>query len=238
MNSLKQIIKDFCIGKKYFCINSLEYSLENYLIHNNISFKNGTIKKYLSEFRKENIIFDAGRGWYSTIAEESQLDDEPVKEIIKIIKTQYPFLPFYCWSTAQLKTYFHHTQTKFLTFVHTENDYLPTLFEFLREKYNNVYLNPDKKEINKNFIIKDNTIILRRSIQQQSTNEYLLNIERILVDLYVEGAKFYLLDKTEYKRVFYNLVEYERISIATLLSYARSRGNKIEKVIKQLIINI
>ena len=83
----------------YFSINALR----QYLAEQKLSYKPDTVKTYLSRQKKEGKIFDAGRGWYSSISELYQLDTAPVEKLVAELKEAYPLLDFACWSTAQLK---------------------------------------------------------------------------------------------------------------------------------------
>jgi biotin operon repressor len=62
----------------YFSIHALRESLAS----QKLSYTPETVKVYLSQLKKEGLVFDAGRGWYSSIAEPFQLDTAPVEKLI------------------------------------------------------------------------------------------------------------------------------------------------------------
>ena len=132
------------------------------------------------------------------------------------------------WSTEQVKSYFHHLQTKFVSFVFSETDYLTTLFDALREKYSNVYFNPRQEETKKNFVIRESTIVLRPSVTEEPLQDNFATIEKILVDLFLEKERLNLIDVSEYNHVFGQAIYSSRINIAVLLHYAKMRGVKNE----------
>ena len=80
-----------------------------------ISITAALLKKYIFDFTKNGLVFDAGKGWYSSIKEPLELNTNPVKSIIQTIKKEFPLLDFSCWSTEQLNPFTHHLMAKFIT---------------------------------------------------------------------------------------------------------------------------
>jgi len=206
--------------------------IRHYLDSKNLQYSDVSIKQYLHNLTKEKIIFDAGRGWYSTIGEPFQLDTDPLKNIIEFIRNKFPLLQFSCWSTEQIKYFFHHQQTKFVTFIYTERDFLSTIFDCLRVKHN-VYLNPTIEESRKTFTIEEETIVLRPAITQEPTYDFYAKIEKLLVDFLIENKKLLLTSESEYQVVFQNIVTRYSINISKLLRYAKRRkvANEIRKLL-------
>jgi hypothetical protein len=146
---------------------------------------------------------------------------------MKLLLEKFPLLKFSCWSTEQLKGFFHHLPNQFVTFIYVENDFLSTLKDFLMENNYNVYLNPSKIEAEKFIELKTKTIILKPSIVSRVSNENnSAKIEKILVDLFMEIKKISLIDKEEYKKIISNIIFDYRINIAKMLDYAHNRKMK------------
>lgn len=207
--------------------------MKSHLKSQRIDYSDESIKKYLYNLKNAGEIFDAGRGWYSNIPQAFQLDKEPVVKLVRLIGEKYPLLSFSCWSTRQLQSYFHHLQAKFVTFVYSDKDYISTIFEFLRENDLNAYLNPFHYEIKKSFIVDENTVILRPSITKEPSQGHFAEIEKILIDFYVENDKLQITSEWEYNNLFKQVVAGQRISIASLLGYAIRR--KLTNEIKNLL---
>jgi len=155
-----------------------------------------------------------------------RLEKEPVQGIIDRIKEHFQILPFSCWSTQQIRSYFHHLPGKFVSFIYTDADSLGPLFDFLRDVYPNTYLNPGQDEVRKNFMIQENTIVLRREITEEPRDGHFARIEKILVDLYFEKERINLIDGWEYDRIFENVVKQFHIDAAKLVRYAKRREIK------------
>jgi len=222
VETLKEVILHYAEGKKYFSMEMLKKVLaaEKY------DFAKQTLKQNLNHLTKEKTIFDAGRGWYSTLPETLKLDKSTLEPTVQNILEQFPLLPFNCWGTQQLNAFFHHMLGKFVIFIYSEKDYLPTLFDYLRSNGENVYLNPLKNEVDKNFNIDYQTLVLRPSITEESFVGHYATIEKILVDFYIESLKLHLTQLSEVRIVFNNITNQYRINMAAMLRYSQRRKVK------------
>jgi len=231
--TIKESIIEYAKDKYYFHINDLK----RYFSEKGIKFEEDTLKKYLYLLKKNKVMYPAGRGWYSNIQKEFELNIKPTEKIIKLLIEKFPLLEFSCWSTEQLKGFFHHLPTQFITFIYADKDFLSILRDFLSENNYNIYLNPSKIEAEKFIELKTKPIILRPSVSSRiSKDKNLTKIEKILVDLFMEMKKFSLIDKDEYIKIVSNIILNYRINMAEMLDYAHNRKTKDE--IKNLFIEI
>jgi len=111
---------------------------------------------------------------------------------------------------------------QYVTFLYTDRDSMPSVYEFLVEKGYDVHLNPSKVE-GKNFIIRSNTIVIRPSISTQPAVGHFVKIEGLLVELFLESIDLNLIDYEEYLKTFDNVIQQFRISMALFLDYAQER---------------
>jgi hypothetical protein len=222
-NSIKNRIYTYASNKSYFSLRDLH----KYFKKINFKYSDESLKKSLYRMRKDEIIYSAGRGWYSTLEQKFELDKNPIRKIAELISRDFPLLEFSCWGTEQLKSLFHHLPTQFVTFISSEKDYLESLREILENHNYNVFINPLKSEAEKFFHIKDQTAILRPSITKGEPKDgHFAKIEKIVVDLYMEIKKVNLMDREEFKRITSNIFNNFRINIADMLEYAERRGIK------------
>lgn len=221
--TIKESIIDYARDKYYFHINDLK----KYFTEKGIKFRENSLKQQIYLFKKEKFIYPAGRGWYSNIQKEFNLNIKPTEKITKLLIEKFPLLEFSCWSTEQLKGFFHHLPSQFVTFIYTDKDFLSTLRDLLSENNYNVYLNPYKADAEKFVELKTKTIILRPSVSSRVSKEKnLATIEKILVDLFMEMKKISLIDRDEYIKIFSNIIFNYRINIAEILDYAHNRKIK------------
>lgn len=229
--TLKECIIAYSRQFKYF---SLE-DLKRYLISKKIKFSAENLKSYLYILKKQGLIYKAGRGWYSVITKELNLNIKPVEKIVNIIKEKFPEIKFSSWSTEQLKEFYHHIPFYFIAFVYTEKEFMVYLKELLEDKGFNVYENPLKREAEKFLTHKKNTVILRPLIKSRGkVGEYYSKIVKIIVDLYMERQKLNLMDEKEYERILKEILANYRIDIAEMLDYANRRG--VNKFIMKILV--
>lgn len=220
-------LKRFVLQNNYLSIKEVYSFLEGA----GYSYSKETIKKYIQQLKKSESLFSAGRGYYSTLPKEFPLNSNYTASLVKFIKTNYPLFRFSLWSTKMLAGLFHHTQNQFFTFIYAESDTLIILRDFLIDNNKDAILNPSKNE--KNFRLKNKSIILRPSITRSKSQNSVASIEKIVIDLLLESERLNLIDFSEYKKVFENLISSYRINISYLLDYAERR--KVDDKIKQLL---
>jgi hypothetical protein len=86
-----------------------------------------------------------------------------------------------------------------------------------------VFANPGKSETEKQFMIRDRTIVIRPLVTEGPVSGHYATIEKLLVDLFVEKNRLMLMDGIEYQRFVRNLIGSTRINMARMLRYARRR---------------
>ena len=216
----KLSVKQYVQKRRYFSLDAITQDL---------GFERLLIRDYLFDLKQEKILYSAGRGWYSTFSRPIELDVEPVQMMVKLIKKQYPLLKFSCWSTRQINRFTHHMLGKYVTLVYMEWDALPVVYDFLKDAGHDVWLNPRGKDIER-FSVRENTVVLRPAISREPINGHYATIEKIMVDLFIEGESLYLM--SEYDIVRKNILEDGRINVAALLAYAKRRKVPVDKVFK------
>ena len=222
-------IREYIKDKKYISFDALKKYLERYG-----KIKDNTLYNALYRLKKESVIFDSGRGYYSTIEDTIVLDVEYIDKIQKAIRESFPFLNFYIWSTEQIKFAFHHQLSKHITFIYSDKENLSSLKNSLETQGYFVFENPTTKLERDKYVnlIKD-AIILRPKITRVETKNHIPAIENILVDLYLEAERLDLIEKEEYNKVFQYFLQNFRIRLGYIIDYAKRR--KIDRKINELI---
>jgi len=232
-NSIKNRIYTYAKKRNYFSMKDLR----KFLDQNNITYTNNNLKQSIYRLKLDDLIYESGRGWYSTIKQEFILIRSPIKKTIEMINKNFPLLEFSCWSTEQLKAFFHHLPSQFVTFIYSDKDFLESIRDFLENNNYNVFLNPQKKEAEKFVHFKDRTAILRPSIaHREPKDNHFARIEKIIVDLYMEVKKIGLIDKEEFNRIVANVINNYRVNLSEMLDYAHNR--KIRSEIENIVYGI
>jgi hypothetical protein len=230
--TVTSIIQEVISGKKYFSVEVVKKSAGK--IQRGI--KPLTINQYLYNMKKAGDLYDAGKGWYSSIPEAFHSSIKSLDKLDSMIHKQYPLLSFSLWSTEQLQPFAHHLMSQFTHFVFVEVDAISSISDYLREQGYQTYANPQKLEVEKYFHASPKTVVIRPSITREPVEGHFAKVEKILIDLFIERDRLFLMDEAEYERVFRNLVLSNRINMARLLGYAERR--KIEDSLRKNILNM
>ncbi len=117
---------------------------------------------------------------------------------------------------------------------------MESIFLALKDKYNNVFLNPNADILEKYVFNSNNPIIVKPLISeapmQKVRNINTTTIEKILVDLFSDENLFQFYQGREKKTIFKEAYAKFTINNSKLLRYASRRGKKeeIEKMISQI----
>ena len=126
-----------------------------------LAVNRSTLSVYLNQAVKQGLIHDAGRGWYSRLAEPVKLDLHACAKLVREVEKAFPLLDFTVWSTAQLNPWMHHLLAKPVHFLHVPREALETVGEALRDKGWEVALNPGKREAAKFIRPGEKMVVLR-----------------------------------------------------------------------------
>lgn len=212
----------------YFSINALRESLPEY--------KPDTVKSYLSRQKKAGKIFDAGRGWYSSIAEPYRLDTAPVEKLVGELKTAFPLLEFACWSTAQLNEMLRHQLAKHVQFAYVERDAIGSVADWLRDNGYRPKANPGKKE-RKSFVMEENTVVVLPLVSKSPHENGFASFGKIFVDVLADAADLSIINIPELISGAKNAISSQRIDISTLKAYAMRREVNILELEKVTTIH-
>lgn len=158
---LKQVLREDCLPAlarqaAYFSVADVR----DWLRQRNLTCPPALLREYLSAFMRGGVIHDAGRGWYSRIAEPCALNEKPVARLSKEVAKVFPLLDFTCWSTEQLRSYGHLLLARFAAFIHTERDAMSSVAERLRDNGYDIHLNP-RGAAARQFAIRERTVVIR-----------------------------------------------------------------------------
>jgi tetratricopeptide (TPR) repeat protein len=202
----------------FFSLNALRVSLKR-----RMTVRPAMLARALHEMIRNGQIFEAGRGWYSTLRTAFTLDRQPVLELVQTLEKRFSPLDFACWSTAQVARYGHLPLARFVSFVYVDRDAMESVASALRDVGYTAFLNPTQQEAAKSFQIDERTVVVRPTITRSPVDGNFAAIEKILVDLYVESRALHLMELEEYRQLTSNLLRHERIAIGTLIKYAVDR---------------
>jgi hypothetical protein len=211
----------------YFSINALRESLAEY--------KPDTVKVYLSQLKIKGAVFDAGRGWYSSLGESYRLDTSPVKKLVGELKEAFPLLDFACWSTAQLNETLRHQLAKHVHFAYVERDAIDSVADWLRNNGYRPCVNPGKKE-RQSFVIEEKSVVVLPLTSETPHQNGFAKIEKVLVDVLADTSDFSIISIPEVTEGAKNLLRSFRVDMAALTRYSDRRKTDISDLLIDTVI--
>jgi hypothetical protein len=231
-NSVVELIALLLEQAPYFSIDVLR----QYLVAQGFDYKPDTVKTYLSRQKKAGKIFDAGRGWYSSIAKPYKLDTAPVEKLVGELKTAFPLLEFACWSTAQLNDMLRHQLAKPVLVAYVERDAINSVADWLRENGYRPTVNPGKKE-RKSFVAEENTVVVLPLVSKSPCENGFAPIGKIVVDVLADTPDFSIINIPEFIEGARSVISSERVDISEFMSYATRRETSVSEVEKGIAIH-
>lgn len=186
--------------------------------------------------RKMGVLQQIGRGVYR-IGEQVifiPTITPTTKRIFTAIHKQFPYVNKSIWHTSTLNEFMLHQPFKFNLIIEVEKDAVESVFHYVKEKFNNVYLNPNA-EIYQNYISGKTDSVIVKSMITESPVQKIYNvttptIEKILVDIYSDKIIYSAFQGNEMNNIFKRAVNKYTVNSSTLLRYALRRGKREEIV--------
>ncbi len=221
--NLKQVLRDECLPalggqSKYYNMGVVKVWLQR----RKLRCPAATLNSYLHEFTRDGLVFDAGRGWYSSLATAFTLNQEPVSSLVQELNKTFPLVEFSCWSTEQIKGAMHDLLSRFVTFVNVEADAMESVWEHLRDTGWDAWLNPRGAEAAR-FAVRERTLVVRRESRKSPSKQPFASIEKLLVELCFEARDLQLMALSEFHTMLANLAGTNRIHMGALIGYATDR---------------
>jgi hypothetical protein len=188
-----------------------------------LSLTDGSLKVYLSEATAKGLIHDAGRGWYSRLAEPLTLDPRPVQKLIRATQKALPLLDFCAWSTVQLNPWLQHLLAQPVAFLYVPRDTLDSVGDTLRAHGWTVFVNPGKQAA-REVVPGEKTVVLRpRHSKQPPDTDHHAAPEQVLVELLIETEALALMDASEARATFLAATESGAVKMAEIKRFAESK---------------
>jgi hypothetical protein len=119
---------------------------------------------------------------------------------------------------------------RFTAILHTETDAISSVAEFLQNQNNTAYPNPKQTEVEKYVSGSNRRIIVRPLVTREPVEGHYATIEKVLIDLFLEKDRLFLMDGAEYKRIFENIIFSNRIIMGRMFGYAERRKISVSLV--------
>lgn len=223
--------------KNYFKYNSpfTANDLYNFYREFGEDLNPNTLRWRIYTLKEKGIISSIKRGVY-ILEEKSTFPytiSKDMKRIFNFVNRRVNYTNMCIWNTLYLHDFMNHQPLNNITIFEVDRDMLNVVFQMLKEKYNNVYLNPDANQI-EDYILNDNTIVIRPLLKDspiiKKENLKIPKIEKILVDLFFDNNLLISYKGNEMINIFDNIFQMYSVNLTTLYNYSKKRGiyNKIK----------
>lgn len=175
-------------------------------------------------------IIRVAKGLYSRALNKAvfkAIPNEKEITIFKQLKDNFPYAPFCLYNGAVLSSIQHHLSANNVTYVETDRSAIESVFNFLRNEDDNVWLSPDSDFIYRYIDLSKEGIVIKPLITESPLQ--IINgiptptLEKLLVDIR-KDADFSYFYGTEVDRMLENARNIYAINDTRLNRYARRRG--------------
>lgn len=181
---------------------------------------------------KKGIIKRRGRGLFA-LGESTEFApeiDSSAKKMYTQVKKQFPYVKICFWNTKIFNQWMLHQPSHYSMLVEVDKDALESVFQFLQEYYDNVFLQPDKAILERYTVAKPNVIIVLPLISeapiQKVHNVTTTTLEKLIVDVFCDPDIFAAQQGRDLSFIYDNIFSKYTINKNKLLRYADRRKKK------------
>lgn len=155
-----------------------------------------------------------------------------IKTLYNKLYKQFPFLQICIWNTSILNEFMVHQPDRFYTLVEAEKDTIESVFNFLKDIYKNVFLDPDSDILNR-YASSEKVAIIVKPLVSESPIQFVqgvqtVTIEKMLVDIFSDKTIFTAHQGSELQIIFREAFDRYTIHENRMLRYADRRRKKEE----------
>lgn len=241
-----------------FCINKESYRMNNRLIDlipdyfksqstlskvelaNAISedfpdWSDATINVRISELKKEDIIQNPSRGYYTIKRKASYIPEISAKlrKLNNTLNKSLPYAEFCVWNTKWLNEFMRHQPFHFYQIIEVEKEAMESAFHALSETYSEIYLNPDAKDFERYISKSENPLIVKQLVSESPTYKSekvnIPKIEKLLVDMLIDTDLFGA-QQNEIEFIYKNTLDKYNLNLGMMKRYAKRRNRENELI--------
>lgn len=239
--------RNYFLGRKY----ATNREIKDFYSKFRKNLSDADMRRIVYGLEKEKILYSSGSGVYCLFNKETNSDSrtkiqfnpvpsENLRKIKMEIWQKFPFVECIFWETRSLHEFMVQQPNTNLILLECEKGTEEAVFDhFNLVNIVPVFLDPDRAMMERYVISHSENLVISRMITRspkigKSKNGAYAKIEKILVDLLIDGDRFYMFQGSElvniYEEVFNNFL----INEDTLLNYARRRH--AEERLKEFIL--
>ena len=232
-NILKDRLKEAELRRNFSGVSIFSrQSLKQFYHQFEPTLKETTFRWMLYELKSRRLIEAVDRGVFtlhagSELPEYAPAISKPLETLYKKLMAQFPFADICIWETSLLNEFLQHQVARVLTVVEAEAAVTESLFHFLKEKHQQVFLAPSRQEFEYYVYSSPGSIVIKKLVSQSPLLTHngirVPKLEKLLVDLFAEPDFFYPYQGNERTTLFCNAFTRYKLSPKTIFRYAQRR---------------
>lgn len=161
------------------------------------------------------------------------------------LRKHFAYLSYCLWDNEMLNAYHQHLPSARITFIDVEKDAMQPVYEFLKDKFKNLYLKFSKHAIHQPVLPQNDSLVIRQLITETPIQIIedvpTATIEKIIVDAFVD-TEFEYVQGYEFEIVARNIFDHLTVNQGKLFRYASRKGktNEMRQFLEKnkLLLNI
>ena len=196
--------------------------------------KKSTINWRVYRLAKMDVLRRLGRGVFTVGKNRTYTPSlrESTKRLFEDVRSAFPYLHVSVWNTSLLNEFMLHQPSRFLTILEVDRDAMESVFEYLKEGYDQVFIKPNKEIVQRYILNLQEAIIIKPLISESPLDNVdgitVPQLEKMLVDIYCDKQIFISYHGSELYTIFEEAFAKYAINEKTLLRYASRRRRKEE----------
>jgi len=210
--------------------------LFDYFLGSEGELKEGTFGWRIYDLKKNKIIHEVKRGWYTLQAKPAYIPpfNEKVEQLAAIFTKNYRESKYCVWDINWINEFTVHQFTKDTYLLETEKDLEESVAHTLSDNgFQNILWSLKGTHLSITNSANPVVILPLKSrspvqlIQTDNGNTIALpTLEKLLVDIYKENKVFHFVQGAEMERIFQNAFSRYWINFTTFFGYAKRRGKE------------
>jgi hypothetical protein len=225
-------------------------NLRNFYVHHSQSVTEQAFRRFLYRLEKQQIIIPIGTGTFAFLDEGSKPNtkkkrfspnwSQELGNLNERVRKAFPYIQYLVWETSVLHEFMIHQPGQNFFILETERDVAESAFNLLSQEYpGKTFLEPARVTMERYVLPQPDSILISRLITQSPRKTVLgipfPKLEKILVDIFVDGDKYFYFQGEELARIFENAFSMYWINEKTLFRYAgrRMAREKLRQFIRE-----
>lgn len=224
-------------------VNKLQSTLRHHKIMSNIeiaalfrefepNLNQTTINWRIYSLVQSGIIDRVGRGKYAISSRDKFIPNisSRIHDLNLAVKKEFPYLNTCLWDTSILNEFMVHQPGLFYTIVEVEKDATESVFYFLKDQKQTVFINPSSEMLERYVQFDQHTLIVKNLITEAPTqlieDVNTVTLEKVLVDIFCDTTLFSAQQGVEMRTIFQEAFRKYSLNVDKIFRYSARRGNK------------